>query len=49
MKANADQAELSTAADGACDVPADAVGNSGLVTALGFVLTCLYWSLVFMR
>ena len=27
---NTSTAELSTAADGACDVPADAVGNSGL-------------------
>lgn len=28
---NTSTAELSTAADGACDVPADAVGNSGQV------------------
>jgi hypothetical protein len=35
----ANSAELSTAAVGACDEPADAVGNSGRTT--DFILCCL--------
>ncbi len=49
MNPNANQAELSTAAVGACDEPADAVGNSGLAALVRFTLCCLYWALVFLR
>lgn len=49
MTTPAEDAELSTAAGGACDEPTDAVGNSGLAAIIGFALTCLYWSLAFMR
>ena len=46
---NANQAELSTAAVGACDEPADAVGNSGLRPLIDFVLVILHCRLSAMR
>lgn len=45
----ANQAELSTAAGGACDVPTDAVGNSGLADTIRFAAICLCWWLSFLR